>query len=88
MAPQTNSVLRQALREHVRVVLFLNKVDRAISQQQLSESELVERLQRVIAQVSTAVASHQAALSFAAGTVAFGSALEGWAISIDSVLAL
>eukprot|EP00019_Armaparvus_languidus_P001791 CAMPEP_0168588384 /NCGR_PEP_ID=MMETSP0420-20121227/5424_1 /TAXON_ID=498008 /ORGANISM="Pessonella sp." /LENGTH=939 /DNA_ID=CAMNT_0008623809 /DNA_START=57 /DNA_END=2872 /DNA_ORIENTATION=- len=88
MAPQTNSVLRQALREHVRVVLFLNKVDRAIAQQQLSETELVERLQRVIAQVSTAVASHQAALSFAAGTVAFGSALEGWAISIDSVLAL
>jgi hypothetical protein len=36
-------------------------------------------------QVSAAIGVQQRALSFVDGTVAFGSALEGWAITIDTV---
>ncbi len=83
--PQTFSVLRQALREKVRVVLVLNKVDRCLH---LEPGDVYEQLQRTIEVVNAALGGAQEPLSFAGGTVACSSALEGWGFSLESVLAL
>jgi elongation factor 2 len=83
--PQTHSVLRQALRERVRIVLVLNKVDRTLH---LSPDEVFDQLQKTIDVVNAAIGSAQEPLSFANGTVAIASALEGWGATLDSVVAL
>lgn len=73
------------MRERVRVVLFLNKVDRGMGELQLDASALADKLAAVIDGVNAVLGDAQAPLSFGAGTVAFGSALEGWGVSLDSV---
>ncbi len=50
--PQTETVLRQALREHVRPVLFVNKVDRLINELQVDSQEMQVRLGKVIDHVN------------------------------------
>jgi len=50
--PQTETVLRQALREGVKPALFINKVDRLISELQEGPQEMQERLMSVIADVN------------------------------------
>jgi len=83
--PQTFSVLRQALRERVRVVLVLNKVDRCLH---LPADELFEQLDKTVQIVNGALGGAQEPLSFAAGTVACASALEGWGFTLESIVAL
>lgn len=83
--PQTHSVLRQALRERVRIVLVLNKVDRTLH---LTPDEVFDQLQKTIDVVNAAIGSAQEPLSFANGTVAIASALEGWGATLESVVAL
>jgi len=50
--PQTETVLRQALREGVKPALFINKVDRLISELQEGPQEMQQRLQSVIHDVN------------------------------------
>ncbi|MFB6186201.1 MAG: GTP-binding protein, partial [Halobacteriaceae archaeon] len=50
--PQTETVLRQALRENVKPTLFINKVDRLINELQEGPEEMQERLQTVIRDVN------------------------------------
>jgi elongation factor 2 len=87
--PQTETVLRQALREHVRPVLFVNKVDRLINELQVDSQEMQVRLGKVIDHVNKLIKNmnpekYKAGwrVDAAAGTVAFGSALYNWAISV------
>ena len=47
--PQTETVLRQALKENVRPVLFINKVDRLINELKLDSQELQQRFVKIIA---------------------------------------
>ena len=50
--PQTETVLRQALREKVKPVLFINKVDRLIKELQLTPEQMQERFVKQIANVN------------------------------------
>ncbi len=86
--PQTETVLRQALKEGVRPVLFVNKVDRLINELKVDEMEMQIRLGKVIDKVNKLIRGMNETaynngwkLDASAGTVAFGSALYNWAVS-------
>jgi elongation factor 2 len=86
--PQTETVLRQALKEQVRPVLFINKVDRLINELKVDEMEMQIRLGKVIDKVNKLIKGMNEEaynngwkLDAATGTVAFGSALYNWAVS-------
>ena len=86
--PQTETVLRQALKEQVVPVLFINKVDRLINELKVDEQEMQIRLGRVIDKVNKLIKGMNEEmynagwkLDAAKGTVAFGSALYNWAVS-------
>ncbi|WP_332449072.1 elongation factor EF-2 [Methanoculleus sp.] len=87
--PQTETVLRQALKEGVRPVLFVNKVDRLINELKVDEQEMQIRLAKVIDKVNKLIKGMNEKmynegwkLDAAKGTVAFGSALYNWAVSV------
>ena len=86
---QTETVLRQALREKVKPVLFINKVDRAIKELQLTSDMLQKRFTGIIAEVNELIrkmAPEEFVDEWSAdprdGSVAFGSGYENWAISV------
>jgi len=92
--PQTETVVRQALREGVKPALFINKVDRLISELQEGPQEMQERLQTVIADVNELIRGmtenrddiNDWTVSVEGGTVAFGSALYKWGVSAPSMI--
>ena len=87
--PQTETVLRQAIREGVRPVLFINKVDRLINELKVEKTEMAVRLGKVIDNINKLIRGMDEEkyvagwrVDAATGTVAFGSALYNWAISV------
>ena len=87
--PQTETVLRQALREKVKPILFINKVDRLIKELQLTPQQMQERFVKQIAQVNKIIRGlapeefkDEWMASVEQGTVAFGSAFHNWALSL------
>jgi len=93
--PQTETVVRQALREGVKPALFINKVDRLISELQEGPQEMQERLMDVIGDVNELIRGMTEdmddvddwTVSVEDGTVAFGSALYKWGVSAPSMAA-
>ncbi|USZ71375.1 elongation factor EF-2 [Natronosalvus halobius] len=91
--PQTETVLRQALREGVKPALFINKVDRLISELQEGPQEMQERLLSVIQDVNDLIRGMTEemddvddwSVSVEEGTVGFGSALYKWGVSMPSM---
>ena len=92
--PQTETVLRQALREGVKPALFINKVDRLISELQEGPEEMQQRLMGVISDVNELIRGMTEEMddidddwtvSVEGGTVGFGSALYKWGISFPSM---
>jgi len=87
--PQTETVLRQALRERVKPVLFINKVDRLIREVKLTPEQMQERFKKIIKHVNELIMSiapkeYQGKwlVNVADGSVAFGSAFHNWALSV------
>ncbi len=86
--PQTETVLRQALRENVKPILFINKVDRLILELKLTPQDMQIRLGSVIDKINKLIKGmkpdsyDELKLDAAIGKVAFGSALNNWAISV------
>lgn len=92
--PQTETVLRQALRENVKPILFINKVDRLINELKIDKKEMPIRLGKVIDHVNKLIKNMAPAhyengwkLEAPSGRVVFGSALYKWAVSIPSMKA-
>ncbi|WP_138007850.1 elongation factor EF-2 [Halalkalirubrum salinum] len=89
--PQTETVVRQALREGVKPALFINKVDRLINELQEGPEEMQQRLLDVIRDVNelirgmTEEKDYDWTVSVEDGTVAFGSALYKWGVSMPSM---
>ncbi len=87
--PQTETVLRQALKERVKPILFINKADRLIKELKLSPEKMQERFLKVINDVNMLIA-HIAEKDFKErwsvnvnnGSVAFGSAYHKWALNV------
>ena len=90
---QTETVLRQALREKVKPVLFINKVDRAIKELKLTPESFQKRFTEIISEVNELI-RRMAPEEFVDewsvdprdGSVAFGSGYENWAISVPYML--
>lgn len=87
--PQTETVVRQALREKVKPVLFINKVDRLINELKVTPEQMQERFVKWITQVNKLIAKSVPAefrdkwkVNPGDGTVAFGSAYNNWAITV------
>lgn len=86
--PQTETVLRQALKENVKPVLFINKVDRLINELKLDDTELQQRFIKIIASANKIIRSMAPKelkdwlAKVEDGSVAFGSAYHNWAINV------
>ncbi len=87
--PQTETVFRQALREYVKPVLFINKTDRLIKELKLTPQQIQERFETWIKEVNLLIQKYAPPefknkwmVNVQDGTVAFGSAYKKWAISI------
>ncbi|EDY35312.1 translation elongation factor aEF-2, partial [Aciduliprofundum boonei T469] len=87
--PQTETVLRQALKERVRPVLFINKVDRLINELKLDGQQMMARFEKIIKEVNKLIRRYTPEefkdkwmVRVEDGTVAFGSAYHNWAISV------
>ncbi|KAH3758054.1 elongation factor 2 [Pelomyxa schiedti] len=85
---QTETVLRQALHELIRPVLVVNKIDRVILELQLSSEEIYRNCRRAIETANVVIATYrpdqlgEVQVSPQAGTVAFASAIQGWAFTL------
>jgi elongation factor 2 len=87
--PQTETVVRQALKEKVKPVLFINKVDRLINELQVTPEDMQERFMVQITKVNSLIErfapdGHEKdwQVSVQDGTVAFGSAYHNWGITV------
>src|SRR3989344_3018649 len=86
--PQTETVLRQALKERVKPILFINKVDRLIKELKVTPEQMQERFMKIISsfnnlimQIAEQEFKEKWKVNVADGSVAFGSARENWAMS-------
>lgn len=86
---QTETVLRQALGEKIKPVLFVNKIDRGILELQVEGETMYQNFQRVIENANVIISTYEAEdmgdgqqVDPTKGTVAFGSALFGWAFTL------
>ena len=86
--PQTETVFRQALRERVKPVLFINKVDRLIRELKLTPEQMQQKFVAVIENINKLIQSlapdefkNEWQVSVQAGSVSFGSAIHKWALS-------
>ncbi|RJQ15878.1 elongation factor EF-2 [Candidatus Woesearchaeota archaeon] len=86
--PQTETVLKQALRERVKPILFINKVDRMIKELKLTPEGMQERFIKIIASVNKLIEDiapeeykEKWKVNVQDGSVCFGSAFHNWGLS-------
>ena len=86
---QTETVLRQALEERVRPLLYINKVDRLIKELRLTPQQIQERIVQIIKEVNGLIETYgepgfkeKWKLNVAKGMVAIGSAKDGWGFTV------
>jgi elongation factor 2 len=87
---QTETVLMQALRERVKPILFINKVDRLIKEIKLSPLEIQKKFAKILLRVNTLIEKYAPVehkkdwqVTIEDSRVAFGSALHKWGLNLD-----
>ncbi|MBT5023181.1 elongation factor EF-2, partial [Candidatus Woesearchaeota archaeon] len=87
--PQTETVLRQSLKERVKPILFINKVDRLIKEVKLTPEAMQARFIKIIDQVNVMIKkiaeeeySDKWQVNVMDGSVCFGSAFHNWGLSL------
>ena len=86
--PQTETNLRAAMKERVKPVLFINKIDRYINELKLPRDKMQERFLKIIMSVNKLIEQYapeeykkEWQVDVMKGSVAFGTAFNKWAIS-------
>ncbi|KAI0980659.1 hypothetical protein GJ496_000006 [Pomphorhynchus laevis] len=87
---QTETVLRQAIAERIKPILFLNKMDRALIELQLTEEELFQTFRRIVENANVIITTYcddlgpmgEIQVDPENGTVGFGSGLHGWGFTL------
>jgi len=86
---QSETVIKQALQEGVKPVLFINKIDRLIRELKLSDEEIKKKYIRIIKSFNILIERYAVhpfnkrwKVSPLAGNVAFGSALHKWGFTL------
>jgi elongation factor 2 len=86
---QTETVVRQALAEYVRPLLYINKVDRLIKELRLEPREIQQRFIEIVKEFNALIDLYadkefrdKWKVDFAKGQVAFGSALHKWGLTV------
>ncbi|KOB76948.1 Translation elongation factor 2 [Operophtera brumata] len=87
---ETETVLRQAIAERIKPILFMNKMDRALLELQLESEELYQTFQRIVENVNVIIATYsddsgpmgEVRVDPSKGSVGFGSGLHGWAFTL------
>ncbi|MDD1720622.1 MAG: elongation factor EF-2 [Euryarchaeota archaeon] len=90
--PQTETVLRQALKENVKPILFINKVDRLVNELKLDPQAMMNKFINLINHVNKLIKGMNEKkynegwkAKVDDGSVAFGSALYNWALSVPQM---
>jgi len=91
---QTETVLRQAISERIRPVLFVNKLDRVFLELHMDPEEAYQNFNRAIESVNVIIATYKdeklgdVQLYPAKGTVGLGSGLHGWGFGVPLFAAM
>ncbi|MEM2911405.1 MAG: elongation factor EF-2 [Candidatus Bathyarchaeia archaeon] len=91
---QTETVLMQALRERVKPILFINKVDRLIKEIKLTPEEIQRKFAKIIVRINSIIEKYAPPehkkdwqVKVEDGRVAFGSALHKWGLNLPHMKA-
>jgi len=91
---QTETVLMQALRERVKPLLYINKVDRLIKEIKLTPQEIQNRFAKILARVNALIEKYAPPehkkdwqVKVEDDRVAFGSALHKWGLNLTHMKA-
>jgi len=87
---QTETVLRQAIAERIKPIVFMNKMDRALLELQLAQEDLFQTFQRIVESINVIIATYSdedgpmgnIQVDPTKGTVGFGAGLHGWAFTL------
>jgi elongation factor 2 len=89
---QTETVTRQAMQDLVKPVLFINKIDRLITEKRLKEKKIAEHIDKTAREFNAMLGKYlddelleQWEVSFSRGTLCIGSALDKWGLGLDAL---
>ncbi|MCF2136119.1 MAG: GTP-binding protein [Candidatus Thorarchaeota archaeon] len=91
---QTETVTRQAMQELVRPTLFVNKVDRLITERRLGTKKVADEITKLVREFNTMLGKYldddrleEWEVSFKKGSLVIGSALDKWGIGLETLKA-
>lgn len=88
VAHALQTVVRQALAEHIKPVLHINKLDRGITEMKWNAEEMYRKMEATIGSVNAVLATYRdevlgdTGVDPLVGNVSFGSGKQGWAFTL------
>jgi elongation factor 2 len=89
---QTETVTRQAMQELVKPILFVNKIDRLITEKRFKAKKIAEHVDKIVREFNAMLGKYldddlleQWEVSFKRGTLCIGSALDKWGLGLASL---